>query len=96
MASAIFSPLAPSVIPRLDPQFIEFWNEALADKPGLHEIPWTPALRLQPPQPGGSKPLEVGAVRDIELSKFKIRVFTPEGPSPENGWPVILYFHGGG
>lgn len=24
------------------------------------------------------------------------RVFTPEGDVPEGGWPLMIYFHGGG
>lgn len=25
-----------------------------------------------------------------------VRIYTPEGDAPENGWPVIVYYHGGG
>jgi triacylglycerol lipase len=25
-----------------------------------------------------------------------LRVFTPGGETPKGGWPVMLYFHGGG
>lgn len=25
-----------------------------------------------------------------------IRIFTPEGQAPEGGWPIIVYYHGGG
>lgn len=25
-----------------------------------------------------------------------VRIFTPEGEAPEQGWPVIVYYHGGG
>lgn len=96
MTSDLPGALNPTVIPRLLPEFVEFWNLTLADKPGLHEIPWSPEIRNQPPQPGGSDPLKVGNVQDIPLSNFSVRVFTPEGNAPEKGWPVMIYFHGGG
>jgi acetyl esterase/lipase len=25
-----------------------------------------------------------------------VRVFTPEGERPSDGWPVMVYYHGGG
>ncbi|KDQ16753.1 hypothetical protein BOTBODRAFT_30666 [Botryobasidium botryosum FD-172 SS1] len=95
-ATTAISPLHPSIIPRLDPEYAAYYNQHLAHKPGLHEIPWTPDLRLEPPQPGGSVPLTVGSVRDFGVGKFKVRVFTPEGERPKGGWPGMVYFHGGG
>ena len=74
---------------RLDPEYLAFYNANLADKSGLHEIPWSPALRLQPPQPGGSEPIKVGEVRDIKLDTCTLRVFVPEGNPPETGWPGL-------
>jgi len=45
--------------------------------------------------PGSSPIRTVGAVRDISLQNCKIRVFIPEGTPPPEGWPVLLYIHGG-
>lgn len=39
--------------------------------------------------------MQVGSVEDFKLSKCEVRVFTPEGSSPADGWPALLYFHGG-
>lgn len=94
--STTASPLHPEILPRLDPEYAAFYNEHLADKPGLHEIPWSPSIRDAPAQPGGSEPLPVGSTRDIDLGTCKARVFTPEGEAPSKGWPIIVYFHGGG
>jgi acetyl esterase/lipase len=89
------SPLEAAMAARLDPEYRDFYNVNLADKPGLHEIPWHPSIRDQPAQPGGSQLLNVGSVRDIKLDTCSIRVFTPEGNPPPPGWPVFLFFHGG-
>lgn len=40
-------------------------------------------------------PPEVGKIEDIQLAGFDVRVFTPEGAAPEEGWPVFIYLHGG-
>ncbi|KZW02008.1 hypothetical protein EXIGLDRAFT_738377 [Exidia glandulosa HHB12029] len=93
---AQISPLHPSIVPLLDEEFAAFWNEVLADKPALNDIPWSPSIRLQPAQPGGSEPLKVGKIEDIQLDTCKIRVFTPEGDKPTDGWPTLVFFHGGG
>ncbi len=42
-------------------------------------------------------PLPVGAVEHRQLNEHVVvRIYTPKGTKPENGWPAILYFHGGG
>ena len=89
------SPLHPDFAQKLDPEYVAYYNANLADKPALHDLPWDPAVRKGPPIQGASAPLPVGAVKDFSLSKFSVRVFTPEGKAPKNGWPVFLFFHGG-
>lgn len=45
-------------------------------------------------------PLPVGNVRHIQIpggdGGILARVYTPKGEMPEAGWPVIVYYHGGG
>ncbi|KAI0275098.1 alpha/beta hydrolase fold-domain-containing protein [Gloeopeniophorella convolvens] len=89
-------PLHPSIIPRLDPEYAAFHNEQVLYKPQVHEVPWDPAIRKWPAVPGSSAPLPVGKVEDFNLSRSKVRVFTPEGTAPGAGWPVFIFFHGGG
>lgn len=93
--SAPKQPLHPSIIPRLDPEYIEFHNKALINITPPHTLPWDPSLRNLPAVPGGSEPLRVGATQDFDLSHTKFRSFTPEGAPPANGWPVFIFFHGG-
>ncbi|KAJ7254345.1 alpha/beta hydrolase fold-domain-containing protein [Mycena haematopus] len=92
----IHQPIHPSMIPRLDPEYIEFHNKSLAQLVPPHTLPWSPALRDVPAVPGGSDPLPVGATEDIDLTHTKFRAFTPQGASPANGWPCFIFFHGGG
>ncbi|KAI9444773.1 alpha/beta hydrolase fold-domain-containing protein [Lactarius indigo] len=74
--------LHPSIILRLDPEYTNY--------------PGTPQSANMPHVPGSSAPLPVGRVEDHQLSRCKVRVFTPEGPRPQRGWPVFIFFHGGG
>ena len=60
----------------------------------MEQQPWDPACR-QSLVLGGPEPPKVGKVEDVQLSKFDMRVFTPEGGPPEVGWPVFIYLHGG-
>lgn len=46
-------------------------------------------------------PMPVGNVEHITIpgpegNDMLARVYTPKGSAPEEGWPVLLYFHGGG
>ncbi|THH19723.1 hypothetical protein EW146_g1491 [Bondarzewia mesenterica] len=90
------SPLHPDIVPRLDPEYVAFHNEHLTTIVHAHERPWDPAIRNAPAVPGGSVPLQVGSIKDYPLSKCSVRVFTPEGEAPVAGWPVFIFFHGGG
>lgn len=88
-------PIPPEILPKLLPEYAAFHNEHIAHTVPVHLIPWDPAIRNGPAVLGGSKPLTVGSIRDIPLSKCAMRVFTPEGTAPDAGWPVFLFFHGG-
>ncbi|KAF7314303.1 Abhydrolase-3 domain-containing protein [Mycena kentingensis (nom. inval.)] len=96
MAPTIHQPLHPSMIDRLDKEYVEFHNQALCTIVPPHTLPWDPALRNAPAVPGGSTPLPVGSTQDLDLTHTKFRAFTPEGPAPPHGWPCFIFFHGGG
>lgn len=88
-------PLHPDVISKLDPEYVEFHNKHLAQLVPGHLIPWDPITRNAVAIPGCSDALEVGDIKDIPLSKCKMRVFTPKGAPPPQGWPVLVFYHGG-
>jgi hypothetical protein len=88
-------PLHPSIIPRLDPEYVDFHNKHLAQIVPPHTYPWNPVTRNAVTMPGTSDPLPVGNTKDITLNKCEIRIFTPPGSPPAQGFPVFLFFHGG-
>lgn len=96
MAAPTLGPVHPDYVSRLDPEYVAFHNAHLTEIPVMHKIPWDPASRLRPGAPGNTAPLPVGSIKDIQLSKSTIRVFTPDGTKPAAGWPVFLFMHGGG
>lgn len=90
-------PLHPDVIPRLDPEYVQYYNANLADKPQLHELPWDPSVRQGPAVAGAAEKLSVGLEKDVNLSKCKARIFFPVDPASASDtvWPVFIFFHGG-
>jgi hypothetical protein len=93
--SELPSAIHPDILPRLDPEYVAIHNEHIAHRVPPHTIPWNPDIRNAPYIPGGSPVRTVGAVKDIKLQNCKIRAFIPEGTPPPEGWPVLLYIHGG-
>ncbi|KAH9858146.1 alpha/beta hydrolase fold-domain-containing protein [Lenzites betulinus] len=94
--SKIHQPIHPDIAGKLLDEYATFHNTHLAHAVPVHELPWDPAIRNTPAVLGGSVPLKVGAVKDLPLSKCSVRVFTPEGQAPAGGWPVFIFYHGGG
>ncbi|KAH9950382.1 alpha/beta hydrolase fold-domain-containing protein [Amylocystis lapponica] len=92
----IWQPIPPALLPRLLPEYAAFHIANTQHKPNGHQVPWDPAVRLGPPVEGGSEPLKCASVKDFPLSKCNVRVYTPDGTPPEAGWPVFIFYHGGG
>ena len=91
-------PLHPSITSRIDPEYAAYHNDKLLYWMQVHEKPWSPAVRSGPTVPGGSEPLPVGSTKDYSTIATRapwLRVFTPDGPKPQGGWPAFIYFHGG-
>ena len=88
-------PLHPSMIDRLDPEYIEFHNKYIVNITPPHTLPWSPTIRNGMTVPGGTPLLKVAKTQDFELPTTKCRAFTPEGTPPAGGWPLFIFFHGG-
>lgn len=96
-------PLHPSITSRLDPVYARFYNEHIIDKQQVHlqsiEASRSSGILI----PGAGPKYPVGKTEDLTIPRtqsagpdIRIRCFTPEGKKPEKGWPVLLYYHGGG
>ncbi|KAH7916442.1 alpha/beta hydrolase fold-domain-containing protein [Hygrophoropsis aurantiaca] len=98
MAQSVPNPIDPDILPRLDPEYVAFHNKYVAHIVPYHTVYWDPSMRaaMGNPVPGSSEVVKVGSVKDYDLSHCRVRVFTPEGTTPVDGWPVYIWFHGGG
>ncbi|KAK5050531.1 hypothetical protein LTR84_003812 [Exophiala bonariae] len=103
----VYQPLHPSTRLRLDPEYIAYHDSVLQYLPADDERPWTPSFRTWA-NIINTTPVAVGGIRDVTIPKLsptdrsplQARVFTPDPelspPESANGWPVLLWFHGGG
>ncbi|EXJ84524.1 triacylglycerol lipase [Capronia epimyces CBS 606.96] len=96
-------PLHSSVKDRLHPDYVAFYNKYLLTQQPAHLQPLAISRRAGSVVVCHSDPLPVGKTEDLFISRretpgpqLPIRCFTPPGEPPRSGWPVVLYFHGGG
>jgi acetyl esterase/lipase len=95
-------PLHESVVGRLADEYVDFYNRFLINLQQVHYQSLA-ASRRGGAVPGGSAEVPVAQILDLSIERREstgapvpIRVFVPEGQAPEGGWPVMLYYHGGG
>lgn len=97
----------PSVINRLDPKYVDFFEENLSDKPNLvytHRVPLKAVKEGGNVIPGQSSPREMSKVFEVDIkrkftkgpSKIPARVFIPKRSNSNKEWPLLIWFHGGG
>jgi triacylglycerol lipase len=96
-------PLHESVKDKLSPEYVAFYNKYIVNNQQVHYQPVEASRTSGTLIPGGGPLLTVGNTEDIAIKRrttpgpdVKVRCFTPSGAKPEAGWPVLLYFHGGG
>lgn len=96
-------PLHDSVKNLLNPEYVAFYNQHVINLQQVHLQPVAASRTSGVLIPGGGPLLEVGKTEDITIQRrvtegpdVNVRVFTPKGEKPKGGWPVMLYFHGGG
>jgi acetyl esterase/lipase len=96
-------PLHESVVGRIDPEYAAFYNKHIIDKQQVHLQP-IEASRASGVLIPGSGPLQpVASTVDYKVKRkesdgpdVSVRCFTPNGEKPAAGWPVCIYYHGGG
>jgi acetyl esterase/lipase len=94
-----YNPIHPSARSGLDPEYVAFHDEYVQYIRPDDQKAWDPAIRetSQLPYSGiGATP--VGGIVDFsDYDGPTMRVFTPVGsPDRTEGWPLLLWFHGGG
>lgn len=96
-------PIHDSVAARLHPQYVAYYNQYLLHAPQVHHLPVAVSRIGGKIIPGGTDVVPVGKTQDLSLKRretegpdIRIRCFTPKGDAPSDGWPVLLYGHGGG
>jgi acetyl esterase/lipase len=96
-------PIHDSVKDKIDPVYAKFYNEHIINDQQVHFQPVSASRTSGVLIPGAGPKLPVGKTEDFNIFRSEtqgppvsIRVFTPTGSKPENGWPVMVYFHGGG
>lgn len=96
-------PLHESVRDKLHPDYVEFYNKYIIDAQQVHYQPVSVSRSSETLIPGGGPKLLVSKTEDFTIKRCEtegpditLRCFTPEGEKPVKGWPVFIYFHGGG
>lgn len=96
----VHQPLHTSIRDKLDPEYVKLHDEVLQYIQPAESQPWSPDSRkaVSPLAFGGQKLVEVGTIVDKDLGDgVQVRIFTPEGsPSTPEGWPCLVWLHGGG
>ncbi|KAH8653796.1 lipase [Xylariales sp. PMI_506] len=96
-------PLHESVKDLIDPEYAAFYNEYLLNAPQVHYQPVAASRVGGRLIPGGTDPIPVGKTTDVKITRTEsegpdvpVRIFVPPGKPPAAGWPVFLWYHGGG
>ncbi|KAH8893036.1 hypothetical protein GQ53DRAFT_840757 [Thozetella sp. PMI_491] len=97
------NPLHESVVDRIDAEYAAFYNKFIFDKQQVHMQPVEASRASGILIPGAGPHQPVSKTEDIAIPRLestgpdiKVRCFTPEGDKPEGGWPVMIWYHGGG
>lgn len=99
--------LHESMIKKLDPEYVKFFNSTLSSNPNIaytHRVPLEKLRKAGNVIPGQTPLTEMAKIYDIEIPRkhtkaansIPARVFVPKGNKPSEGWPLLVWFHGGG
>ncbi|KAG8702642.1 hypothetical protein FRC08_003349 [Ceratobasidium sp. 394] len=91
--------IPPERLERLDPEYRDFvLAQPAASRTPLYTLKWSPQLRemVNSSTAGKAKAVPVGATETVDLGDFSVRIVLPDGEPPKDGWPALIYLHGGG
>jgi acetyl esterase/lipase len=98
-------PLHESVVDRIAPDYADFYNKHIIDKQQVHlqSIEANRSSGILIPGAGPIPSEGLASTVDYSIPRaesegpdVKVRCFTPKGDKPAAGWPVCIYYHGGG
>ncbi|CAN6626584.1 hypothetical protein TRVA0_011S00166 [Trichomonascus vanleenenianus] len=96
------NPIHPDFTDKYDKQFVAFYEAVMQNRPPLHALSVEEAREAVAASEAVLRPgPEIASTEDLTLDgeggeKIPVRVYTPTGTAPEGGWPLLVYFHGGG
>ena len=98
MEKVPYQPLHASVRDILEPEYVTVHDEILQYVRPTESQEWSPVSRSKPSPTAHctQKLVEVGRKYDKEVGNFQIRVFMPSETAPAEGWPCLVWYHGGG
>lgn len=95
-------PIHESVKDKLHPEYVAFYNKYIVNNQQVHYQPVEASRTSGTLIPGGGPPQPVGKTKDIAIKRTEtkgpdvmVRCFTPLGEKPADGWPAMVYYHGG-
>lgn len=96
----------PSMIDKMAPEYVEFFNRELTDRPDIletHKFPVAKTKAWGNKIPGQGPLKELAKIYDVEIPRthtegppIPARVYVPKGVAPADGWPCMIWYHGGG
>ena len=96
-------PLHETIVNRINGEYADFYNKHVIGLQQVHLQPIEASRSSGILIPGAGPIQKVGNIADYTFPRVeskgpdvRVRVFTPEGTKPDAGWPVCIYFHGGG
>uniref|UniRef100_A0A060TAK2 ARAD1B07106p n=1 Tax=Blastobotrys adeninivorans TaxID=409370 RepID=A0A060TAK2_BLAAD len=93
------NPLDPGLLAEYDPEFVEVYNRTGIHQPSVVDLPPQEIRRWRSENLTLLDHSTVESVTDYsygESEEQKIRVIVPKAERPSSGWPVYVYYHGGG
>ncbi|KAK6455965.1 putative esterase [Scheffersomyces xylosifermentans] len=100
--------LHESVVQRLDSEYVDFFNANMTNGSSFlytHRTPLKDIRKGGNVMPGQTPLSKVAKIFDIAIPRvytkgstetIPARVFVPEGERPTDGWPLFIWYHGGG
>lgn len=96
-----------SMVDKLDPEYVKFFNSTLSSNANIvytHRVPLKDLRSSGNVIPGQTPMNDMAKIFDIQIPRkhtdgsglVGARVFVPHGTAPPNGWPLVIWYHGGG